>query len=194
MDKHLFKFRLLASYIMVVAWTMSGPILKTYFNLLPSTFFGVVGIWALVISLLQKPLRSRFSVEQLLVLTIIVDILFIGGVAIINYFRDVKMLLIYDMVLDGPYMAVLIATDGKLQSYYLGRFKPYYQDSLRSSIMNKVTYAKLIGLVIGSILPFIMDVYGVVWCKIILMVVAVGFELKALRIFWSLASFFFIYI
>jgi len=183
MDKHLFKFRLLASYIMVVAWTMSGPILKTYFNLLPSTFFGVVGIWALIVSLSQKPLRSKYSVEQLLMLTIIVDVLFIGGAAVINYFKDIKMLLIYDMVLDGPYMAVLIATDGKLQSYYLGRFKPSQQDSLRSSIMNKITYVKLIGLIIGSILPFTMDVYGVVWCKIILMTVAVGFELKALRIF-----------
>jgi len=183
MDKHLFRFRLLASYIMVVAWTMSGPVLKTYFNLLPSTFFGVVGIWALIVSLLQKPLRSKFNVEQLLVLTIVIDVLFISGAAVINYFKDIKLLLVYDMVLDGPYMAVLIATDGKLQSYYLGRFKPYYQDSLRSSIMNKVTYAKLIGLVIGSLLPFIMDVYGVVWCKIVLMTIAVGFELKALRIF-----------
>jgi len=183
MDKHLFKFRLLASYIMVLAWTMSGPILKTYFNLLPSTFFGIVGIWALVISLTQKPLRSKYSVEQLLMMTIIVDVLFIGGAAVINYFKDIKMLLIYDMVLDGPYMAVLIATDGKLQSYYLGRFKLSNQDSLRSSIMNKRTYVKLIGLVLGSLLPFVMDVYGVVWCKIILMTIAVGFEVKALRIF-----------
>jgi len=182
MDKRLFKFRLLASYIMVLAWTMSGPVLKTYFNLLPSTFFGVVGIWALTISLLQRPLRSKFSVEQLLLMTIIVDVLFITGASIINYFKDIKLLLIYDMVLDGPYMAVLIATDGKLQSYYLGKFKPYYQDKIRASVMNKVTYAKLVGLAIGSLIPFITDVYGVVWCKTGLMAIAVWFELKALRI------------
>jgi len=183
MDKHLFKFRLTTSYVMIVAWTISGPILKTYFDLLSSSFFGIVGVWTLLVTLLQKKLRKRFTVEQLLIMMMIVDITFVTGASIIASFKDIKMLLIYDMILDGPYTAVLLAVDGKMESYYLSKFKPEIQDKLRGSVVNKRTYVKLIGLTIGSLLPFIMDVYGVVWCRIILMTIAVGFELKALRIF-----------
>ena len=183
MDKHLFKFRLLTSYIMIVAWTISGPILKTYFNLLPSMFFGVVGIWVMLVTLMQKWLRRKFTVEQLLIMMMIADITFVVGASILASFKDIKMLLVYDMILDGPYTAVLLAVDGKLESYYLSKFKPEVQDKIRGSVVNKRTYAKLIGLTIGSLLPFVMDVYGVVWCRIILMTIAIGFELKALRIF-----------
>ena len=183
MNKKVFKLRLAASYLMIASWTLSGPILKTYFNLLSSSFFGIIGIWALVIGLLQKPIRLKYSIQQLLVIVVLVDILYIVGTGILNYIGNIKMLLIYDMFLDGPYMAVLMATGGKLEALYLGRFKPAYQNRIAASIKNKIIYARIIGLIIGSILPYVMNVYGVVWIRLLTMSVAVVFELKALRVF-----------
>jgi len=43
-NKQMFRFRMLATYFMVVSWTLSGPVLKTYFNLLPTLFFSIVGV------------------------------------------------------------------------------------------------------------------------------------------------------
>ena len=183
MDKRMFKLRLIASYLMVASWTLSGPILKTYFNLLSSTFFGIIGIWALMIGLLQKPIRLKYSIEQLLVIVVLVDILYIIGAGILNYIGNIKMLLMYDMFLDGPYMAILTATDGKLEALYLGRLKPVYQNKIDAVIKNNIIYARLIGLIIGSLLPFVTNVYGVVWVRLLTMSIAVVFELKALRVF-----------
>ena len=183
MSKKAFKLRLTAGYLMVASWTLSGPILKTYFNLLSPTFFGIIGIWALMIGLLQKPIRLKYSIQQLLVTVVLLDILYIIGTGILNYIGNIKLLIIYDMVLDGPYLAILMATDGKLEALYLGRFKPAYQNKIGASIKNRMTVARIIGLIIGSILAYVMNVHGVIWVRLLVMSVGVIFELKALRVF-----------
>ena len=182
MDKHLFKFRMMAVYIMVLAWSLSGPILKTYFNLLPSAFFGIIGIWVMMVGLTQKWLRKNFSVEQLLLFVIITDIVFIVGTGILNYQKDIKDMLIFHMIIDGPYHALMIASAGKLESYYLSKFSSKVQDGIRATIMNNKTYAAIIGLIIGSLLPFVMNVYGIVWVDLVMMIIGVWLEMKALRL------------
>ena len=182
MDKYFFKFRMMAVYIMVMAWSLSGPILKTYFNLLPSAFFGIVGIWVMIVGLTQKWLRNKFTVEQLLLFVIIVDIIFIVGTGILNYQKNIKDMLIFHMVIDGPYHALIIASTGKLESYYLSKFTSKVQDGIRATIANNKTYGAIIGLVVGSLLPFVTDVFGVVWVDLVLMIIGVWLEMKALRI------------
>ena len=180
-NKKMFRFRMMATYFMVVSWTLSGPVLKTYFNLLPTLFFSVIGIWVMIIGLSQKWLRKNLTIEKLLLLVIILDTVFITGTMIFNIEKNIKYLLIFHMVMDGPYHALLTASVGKLESYYIGKFKPVYQETIRATITNRKIYSTLIGLSLGGILSTVLNVYNILWVMIVVMSIGVILEIKALR-------------
>ena len=182
MNKELFKFRLFAVYVIIIAWSMTGPVLKTFFNLLPSQFFGIVGIVAMIISLGQKPLRKYLNIKQLLWLLITFDTVYLIGTVWFNYNQNVKELLIFHMCLDGFYGAVVTATSGKTESLYLGRFKPEAQDRLRSTIVNVKMYYSILGLALGALLPYFLSVFGIIWVNIVLTVIGVILEIKAAKV------------
>jgi len=179
--KEMFKHRLLAGYVMVIAWTVSSPILKTYYNLLPSVFFGIVGIWVLITGLSQKLLRKNVSIRNLMLIVIVLDAVYMSGMSILNLTHSIKHMLIFDSVIDGPYMAVLVATSAKLETYYLGRFRAKTQDNLKSIIYNKRIWANIVGLSIGTLLSFVINVYLIVWVKMFLMAIGVWLEIKSIK-------------
>ena len=182
MNKELFKFRLFAVYIIALSWSMTGPVLKTFFNLLPSQFFGIVGIISMIIALGQKPLRKYLNIKQLLWLLITFDTVYLIGTSWFNYEQDVKGLLIFHMCLDGFYGAVVTATSGKIESLYLGRFKPGIQDRLRGTIINIKMYYGILGLALGALLPYFLSVFGVIWVNIFLTAIAIVLEIKAAKV------------
>ena len=180
--KETFLYRLKAEYLMILAWTITSPVLKTYYGLLDSSFFGIVGIWATVIGLSQKYLRKWFSINQLLTMSIIFDLIYILILAYFNIHKDIKDMLIFELILDGPYMTVVFATINKLETYYLGRLKTFHQDRIRANIDNYRLWYSLLGLTIGTLLSMILDVYTLLWVKIILISIGIYLEYKSLRV------------
>lgn len=181
MTKEIFKSRLIATYLMALAWTISGPIMKIYYGELPAWFFSVVGIWVLVIKLAQGPLRKKFSVVQLLKMVVVADIFYMVTMAILLSLHDIKNIIIFEEIIMGPYVALLIAADGKLDSYYVGKFKPYQQDLIRSKITNNRQWMSILGFTISAILTLVTDVYGILLIQLLIMVPGVYLEIKAIK-------------
>ena len=179
--KEMFRYRLFAGYIMVIAWTVSSPILKTYYNLLPSAFFGIVGIWILITGLSQKWLRKNISIRNLILMLIVLDISYMVVMSLLNLTHNIKYMLVFDSVVDGPYMAILVATSAKLETYYLSKFKAQTQDTLKSTIYNNRIWMNIIGLTIGTLLSFVMSVFMIIWVKMLLMVIGIWLEIKSIK-------------
>ncbi len=181
--RETFVYRLKAEYLMILAWTITSPVLKTYYGLLDSSFFGIVSIWATVVGLSQKYLRKWFSINQLLTMSIIFDLIYILILTYFNIHKDIKDMLIFELVLDGPYMTVVFATISKLETYYLGRLKPFYQDRIRANIDNYRLWYSLTGLAIGTLLAMMINIYTLLWIKIMLIFIGIYLEYKSLRVF-----------
>ena len=179
--KYTYKLRLRAIMLMVVAWNITSPIFKTYFDLLPTTFFSIVGILVVLIGLFQKPLRKNLTVVQLMWLLISMDIFYIIGMSVLNYIGDIKYMLIFDMVIDGPYIALVMAANGQLESYYLSKFKPAIQDHFKATVMNLKQWSVLVGFSLAGVLSFILNVHEIVWLKLIIMSVAVYLEYRSIK-------------
>jgi len=180
--KEMFKYRLFAGYVMIIAWTISSPILKTYYNLLPSSFFGVAGIWILVTGLSQRWLRKNVSIRNLMIMVILLDIGYMIAMSLLNLTHNIKYMLVFDSVVDGPYMAILVATSAKMETYYLGRFKIETQDNIKSVIHNKRIWMNITGLSIGTLLSFVINVYSIMWVKMFLMGIGVWLEIKSIKV------------
>ena len=181
MTKKMFKTRLLAIYVMIVAWTISSPVLKTFYSLLPTWFFSIVGIWVLVAGLLQRPLRNKLSIPVLMKLVITLDIIYMIATIYFVLTHSVKGMLVFDEIIMGPYMASLLALDGKLESYYLGRFKPLFQDLIRSKITNNKQYSKIVGFILAAIASMWLNVYEILTLQVLIMFIGVILEIKSLR-------------
>jgi len=179
--KHLFLNRLMASYVMIVAWGMDGPIIKTYYNLLPAQFFGIVGIWALIVGLSQKWLRKNFSIQTLLKMTITTDVLFIVIISYFNAAHNIKGMLIFESIINGPYMAILYSTSEKLNTYYLSGLKHAMQDSIKATIYNRKLISSMFGLAVGTILSIFLSIFAIIWIKVILIIIGIKLELEALK-------------
>lgn len=181
MNKTIFKNRLIATYLMALAWTISGPIMKVYYGELPAWFFSIVGIWVLVIKLAQSPLRKRFSVVKLLKMVIAADIFYMIVMLLLISLHDIKYIIIFEEVIMGPYVALLIAADGKLDSYYVGKFKPYQQELIRSKITNNRQWMSILGFTTSAILTLVTGVYGILIIQLLIMVPGVYLEIKAVK-------------
>ena len=181
MTKELFKSRLIATYLMAVAWTISGPVMKIYYGELPSWFFSVVGIWALVIGLSQKPLRKKFSVVKLLKMVIAADVIYILAMIVLISLQNIKGIIIFEEIIMGPYAALLIAADGKLDSFYVGKFKPYQQELIRSRITNNRKWMSILGFTISALLTLVTGVYGILIIQLLIMIPGVYLEIKAVK-------------
>ena len=167
---------------MIISWAISLPTLKTYYNLLPSVFFGVVGVWVLITGLSQKWLRKNISIRNLMLIVIVLDVVYISGMFILNLNHNIKYMLIFNSVVDGPYMAILVATSAKLETYYLSKFKAQTQDTLKSTIYNNRIWMNIIGLTIGTLLSFVTNLFLIMYIKLFLMIIGVWLEIKSIKI------------
>ena len=179
--KKQFTNRMIAVYIAIVAWGISGPVLKTYFNLLPPVAFSVLGLWVMVVSLSQKYLRRKFNIVALMKMLMFVDLIYLTVIGFLNYTHNIRDLIVFDFILDGFYGALIIATTDKIQSFYIGKFKPGAQDRIRATITNNKQYASIIALVLAGILGMLYDVYTIIWIKLITLFVVVYFEYKSIK-------------
>jgi len=179
--KRTFKLRFYAGLIMVFAWTISGPIFKTYYNLLDTVIFGVIGIWVAVVGLSQKWLRTQFMVVQLLKMLIVFDIFFVIVTSILAEI-DVRWLLLFELLADGPYFALLRAQSAKMESLYLSRFSPMRIEKIKNSLTQTQTWVNLFGLATGAVLGwFTQDIVFAVMARNVLMVVGIMIEVLAIK-------------
>ena len=179
--KKQFKYRMLSIYSSIIIWSITGPVLKTYFNLLPSVLFSILGLWIMVVSLSQKWLRENYSIISLMKGLIVIDILYAVIIGVLNYNGNIKSIIIVDFVMDGFYTAFLIATSDKLQSYYIGKFKPDTQDRIRATIMNRKQYSAIAGLVLAGIVSLLFNVYEIIWLKLMGLGVVMYFEINSIK-------------
>ena len=179
--KVLFKSRMLSVYIAVLAWSMLGVVLKPEFKLLTPMFFSIAGVFVLIVGLSQKWLRKHLSVIQLLWLLILADLVYIVITAMFNYQYDLKHMIMFHQLYDGIYMSIITASVGKLESYYIGKFKPIYQETIRSTISNNRIYAMLLGLSAGGVLSYFLTIHVIVYIHILLIVIGMINLLRALR-------------
>ena len=181
MTKVLYKNRLVAEYVMAFAWALTGPALKTFYGMFPEWFFSLAAIWILVVGLLQKPLRKRFSVVELLKIVIVADVVYMVVTVTLIALQNVKGLVIFDELAMGPYMALLMAAAGKLDSYYLGKFKSYQQEIIRSTVGNNKIKIRIAAFALSGLLIMFLNIYGLLLIQIAVMSIGVYYEVKALR-------------
>ncbi len=181
MTKVLYKNRLMAEYVMGFAWALSGPALKTFYGLFPEWFFSMTAVWILVVGLLQKPLRKKFSVVELIKMVIVGDLIYIAVTLALVLLQNIKGMVIFDEIAMGPYMALLVAAAGKLDSYYLGKFKSYQQEIIRSTVGNNRIKIRIAAFALSGILMMFISIYELLLLQITAMAVGVYYEVKALR-------------
>jgi len=180
-SKYTFKFRFYAGLVMMFAWTVSSPIFKTYYGLLDAALFGVIGMWVAIVGLSQKWLRENFTVIELLKMLIIFDILFVIATTILVNI-NIKWLLIFELLADGPYFALLKAQSAKMENLYLGRFKPTQIEKIRNSLTQTQLWANLFGLASGALLGWLtQDIIIAVLVRNILIIGGIILELKAIK-------------
>ena len=181
MTKVLYKNRLMAEYVMSFAWALSGPALKTFYGLFPGWFFSMVAVWVLAVGLSQKPLRKRFSVVKLLKMVIVGDLIYISVMLILILAHNIKGIIVFSEIAMGPYLALLMAAAGKLDSYYLGKFKSYQQEIIRSTVGNNRIKIRIAAFALSGLLMMFMNIFGLLLLQIATMLIGIYYEVKALR-------------
>jgi len=179
--KDVFRYRVIAAYLMNFAWLVAEPVYKSYYGTLDSLAFAIIGIWVAIISLSQKWLRAKFSIIQLLKILVITDIAYMIVLPILAY-SGVKYLLLFELLADGPYLALVRANSAKMESIYLGKFKPVVIERLRSELTQRFLYVNLLGLTAGGIIGYITNnLFAIVIIKVMIMAIGVYFEIKSLK-------------
>jgi len=179
--KCTFKLRFYAGLVMIFAWTISGPIFKTYYNLLDAVIFGMIGVWVAIVGLSQKWLRMQFTVIQLLKMLIAFDIFFAIATTVLVEI-DVRWLLLFELLADGPYFALLRAQSAKMESLYLGRFSPMRIEKLKNSLTQTQTWVNLFGLATGAVLGcFTQNIIVAVMARNVLMFAGTMMNLLAIK-------------
>jgi len=180
-SKETFKLRILAGFVMSFAWTISSPIFKTYYGLLDAVIFGVVGVWVALIGLSQGWLRKKFTVKQMLMMLVAFDIFFVIATSILVNV-NIKWLLLFELLADGPYFALLNAQSAKMKSLYLGKFKPETIEKISNKLTQEMIWVNLFGLASGAVLGWLtQDIVVAVMTRNILIIVGIIFELKAIK-------------
>ena len=179
--KEQFRYRMYALYVAVLAWGVSGPVLKTYFNLLSSTAIAVLSLWVMFVGLSQKYLRAKYSITSLMKMLIAVDVAYSVAAVVFILMHNIKYMLIADLVISGFYTAVTTALSNKLQSYYIGRFRPMFQDKIRATITNNKQYSAIVALILAGVLGLVFGIYQIMWIKVGLLIIVVYLELKSLK-------------
>jgi len=180
-SKETFKFRVLAGFVMSFAWTVSNPIFKTYYGLLDAAIFGVVGVWVALVGLSQGWLRKKFTVKQMLTMLVVFDIFFVVATSLLVN-MNIKWLLLFELLADGPYFALLNAHSAKLKSLYLGKFKPETIEKISNKLTQKSIWVNLFGLASGAVLGWLtQDIMVAVLMRNILIIIGIIFELKAIK-------------
>jgi len=179
--KSTFIRRYQAGLVMNFAWVVSTPIFKTYYNLIEAWMFGIISAWVALFGLMQKYLRQNFNIRELMVYTIIFDlIVMIASVVLVNI--NVKYLLLFELLADGPYFALLRATGAKLNNLYLGRFKPTLIEKFSMELEQRSIWVNLFGMLGGAVLGYITsDIVVAVYTRVFFMAIGVYLELLALK-------------
>jgi len=178
---NLFKKRFYVELIMIFAWTISGPVEKSYYGLLGVQFFSLVGIWALIIGLSQSWLRQKFSVVELLKINMLFDIVYLIGMLYLVYLHDVKHILMFDMIIDGPYLTVVFASLAKLENYTFEKWKAETRDRITAKLSNKRKIVVILALVVGGLLSYAIDVFEILYLKLFIMSIGIWITYKAVK-------------
>jgi len=179
---NLFKKRFYVELIMIFAWTISGPVEKSYYSLLGVQFFSLVGIWALIIGLSQSWLRQKFSVVELLKLNMLFDILYLIGMLCLVYLHNIKHILMFDMIIDGPYLTVVFACLAKLENYTFEKWKAETRDRITAKLSNKRKIIVILALVLGGLLNYILNIFEILYLKLLIMSTGIWLTYKAIKI------------
>lgn len=164
--KEIYKARLMTMFIMIFAWSMSGPILKTYFGLLNPTVLALMSIWVMVIKFTQSALR-KLSALKLLKISVVMDIIYVLATALIMLSStDVKILLLFDLLYDGPYMVIINASSSNLENEFFEGYTAKRRTLIESAIDNVQLKYNIAGLIIGGMIGYIInDVYLIIMLR-----------------------------
>ena len=155
--KELFRARMQTMFIMVFAWSMSGPILKTYYGLLNPTILALMSIWVVIIKFAQKPLRKHRALK-LLKMSVVMDVIYVlATTAIMLSGAGVKTLLLFDLLYDGPYMVVIYAAESNLENEFFERYTADRRTMVESAVDNTRLKYNIAGLIIGGAIGFIVN-------------------------------------
>ena len=180
-SRELFRKRIAISVIMIFAWSMSGPVIKEYYKLFSAEFFSLVGIWVLFIGLGQAYLRKKYSGQDLLKMTVILDIIYVLGITVSGSIGGIHHMLFFELVYDGPYDVVLFAAFGNLEKETFSGWKSKPNIRITAGIDNKKRVATIMGLTVGGLLSQVFDIYQIMAIKLIFISIGVVLTIKALR-------------
>lgn len=155
--KELFKARMQTMFIMVFAWSMSGPVLKTYYGLLNPTILALISIWVVIIKFAQKPLRKH-SALKLLKMSVVMDIIYVLATTLIVLSgAGITALLVFDLLYDGPYMVIVYAGSSNLKNEFFEGYTSKRRTRVESAVDNTRLKYNIAGLIIGGVIGFIVN-------------------------------------
>ena len=180
--KELFRKRLMAERFMRFAWSISGPVFKSYYGLLGPQILAISSIWAMVIMLAQRKVRKKFSTLTLMKITLMLDIIYMVCMTSLAYLGDLKNLMLFEVAYDGIYILFIHATSSKLYNEVTDRYTAKARESINSNMMQTDLYVNLAGLAAGGLLSFVIGIMGIIAIKIAIMCVGVYYTIKAIRV------------
>ena len=179
--KELFKKRLVAERFMKFAWSISGPVFKSYYGLLGPEVLASSSIWSMVIMLAQKKVRKNYSTLTLMKITLTLDIIYMVCMASLAYLGNLKNLMLFEVTYDGIYILFIHATSAKLYNEVTNRYTAKARESLNSNMVQTDLYVNLAGLAAGGLLSVVIGIMGIIAIKLAIMCIGVYYTIKAIR-------------
>jgi len=180
--KKTFEIRLWAEWIFTFGWGLTTPIFKHSLNTIPVEILALAGIWVLMSSLSQKPLREKVSLKQLLWILIYTDLIYITGLVVFISVHNLTYLLMFEIIFEGPYMAILLASTSKLNIEYYNLFSKEEREKKDAYLKDISIKVKILAFIAGGILGYITDSIFIAFSiKICVIILGVLIELRALK-------------